>query len=127
MSQISILKSKIHRATVSAADLDYTGSITLDQNLMNAAGLVEYEKVLLANITNGNRLETYVIAGQRGTGKVCMNGATAHLVKSGDLIIIMSFHFVPAEKAAAYSPTIVKADEQNQVVEIIRTTHAHEH
>ncbi len=68
-----------------------------------------------------------MIAGQRGTGEAGMNGATAHLVKPGDLIIIMSFHFVPAEKAAAYSPMIVKADEQNQVVEIIRTTHAHEH
>ncbi|MFC1618517.1 aspartate 1-decarboxylase [Candidatus Neomarinimicrobiota bacterium] len=117
MTLISILKSKIHRATVTAANLDYTGSISLDPNLMAAAGLVEYEKVLVADITNGNRLETYVIASHRGTGEVCMNGAAAHLVKRDDLIIVMSFHFVSTEEAVAFSPTIVKVDEQNQVVE----------
>jgi aspartate 1-decarboxylase len=117
MSLISMLKSKIHRATVTDSNLDYTGSITLDPDLMDAARLVEYEKVLVANVTNGNRLDTYVIMGRSGTGEVCMNGAAAHLVKPGDLVIIMSFHLLPAEEAATFSPTIIKVDERNKPVE----------
>ena len=117
MKLIRVLKSKIHRATVTEANLDYTGSITIDQDLMDAAGLIEYEQVLVADITNGSRLETYVIAGKRGTGEVCMNGAAAHLVKPKDLIIIMSFQFTDVEEATRHSPTIIKVDDQNQLVE----------
>lgn len=117
MRLIRVLKSKIHRATVTEANLDYTGSITIDQDLMDAAGLIEYEQVLVADITNGNRLETYVIAGNRGSGEVCMNGAAAHLVKPMDLIIIMSFQFTDAEEAASYSPTIIKVDDRNHSIE----------
>lgn len=86
------LKSKLHKATVTEANLQYTGSIAIDRDLMDAAGLMEYEKVLVVDNTNGNRLETYVIEGDRGTGTICMNGAAAHLVNEGDEVTIMSFH-----------------------------------
>jgi aspartate 1-decarboxylase len=112
-----MLKSKIHRATVTEANLDYAGSITLDPDLMDAAGLIEYEQVLVADITNGNRLETYVIAGNRGTGEVCMNGAAAHLIKPKDLIIIMSFQFIDTEEATGHSPMIIKVDGRNHIIE----------
>ena len=89
--KIELLKSKIHRATVTDANLDYIGSITLDETLMNAAGLHEYEKVHILNISNGSRLETYVIKGGADSGEVCINGAAAHLVHKGDLVIIVSY------------------------------------
>ena len=85
-----ILKSKIHRAVVTDANLDYIGSLTLDENLMDAANLCEFEKVDILNVTNGNRLQTYIIKGERGLGDVCINGAAAHLVNKGDLVIIVS-------------------------------------
>ena len=85
-----MLKGKIHRATVTEADLNYIGSLTLDEDLMDAAGLKEFEKIQVLDITNGNRLETYVIKGKRGSGEVCINGAAAHLVNKGDLVIIVA-------------------------------------
>lgn len=86
------LKSKLHKATVTEANVQYTGSITIARDLMDAAELLEYEKVLVVDNTNGNRLETYVIEGERGSGTICMNGAAAHLVQAGDEVTIMSFH-----------------------------------
>ena len=86
------LKSKLHKATVTEANVQYTGSISIDRELMDAAELLEYEKVLVVDSTNGNRLETYVIEGERGSGTICMNGAAAHLIEEGDEITIMSFH-----------------------------------
>ena len=89
--QINMLKSKIHRATVVQSELDYVGSITVDEDLMDASGIYEYEKVQIADVNNGNRFETYVIAGERGSGMICLNGAAAHMVSLGDKIIIMSY------------------------------------
>ena len=88
---IEILKAKIHRATVTQADLNYIGSLTLDEDLLEAAGLREYEKIQVLDITNGNRIETYVIRGEKGSGQVCINGAAAHLIHEGDLVIIVSY------------------------------------
>ena len=107
------LKSKLHKATVTEANLEYTGSITIDRNLMDAADLLEYEKVLVVNNTNGNRLETYVIEGARGSGVICMNGAAAHLVREGDEITIMSFQLMqqpcpPKKLLLGLNNTIVK-------------------
>ena len=89
--QINMLKSKIHRATVIQSELDYVGSITIDEELMEAAGIYEYEKVQIADVDNGNRFETYVIAGEKGSGMICLNGAAAHMVNLGDKVIIMSY------------------------------------
>ena len=114
------LKSKLHKATVTEANLQYTGSITIDRDLMDAAELLEYEKVLVVDNTNGNRLETYAIAGERGSGTICMNGAAAHLVKEGDEVTIMSFHLqekqsVPKKLLLGKNNKIVK---DLQVVEV---------
>ncbi len=111
--RIRMLKSKIHRATVTDANLDYIGSITIDADLMDAAGICEYEKVLVANITSGTRHETYVITGDRGSGIICSNGAAAHLVKTGDKVIIMAFADFDQDEAANYKPKIVLVDENN--------------
>jgi len=114
-----MLKSKIHRATVTDADLHYVGSITIDRDLMDAADLLEYEQVAVVDIDNGARLETYVIEGERGTGKVCLNGAAARLVAPGDKVIIISYaDFDQAELSddAAYTPTIVHVDTANRRV-----------
>jgi aspartate 1-decarboxylase len=86
-----MLKSKIHRATVTDANLEYEGSITIDENLMDAADLIEFEKVAIFDVTNGNRIETYVIRGERGTGVMCVNGAAAHQIRQGDIVIVASF------------------------------------
>ena len=110
-----MLKSKIHRATVTDANLDYIGSITLDENLMKSAGLYEYEKVHVLNVTNGNRLETYVIKGGAGLGEVCINGAAAHLVSKGDLVIVASYCSLSIDKAKRFRPTIVLVDEKNKI------------
>ena len=109
-----MLKSKIHRATVTDANLDYIGSITLDENLMKSAGLYEYEKVHVLNVTNGNRLETYVIKGGAGLGEVCINGAAAHLVSKGDLVIVASYCSLSIDKAKRFRPTIVLVNEKNE-------------
>ncbi len=113
---ISICKSKIHRATITEANLDYQGSITIDENLMKAADVVEYEKVHVVNITNGERLETYVIKGEPGSGVICLNGAAAHKGKKGDLIIIISYGLIENEKACDITPKIVKVNQNNEII-----------
>lgn len=117
--QRTILGSKIHRATVTQADLHYVGSITIDRVLVEAAGLIEGEKVQVVNITNGARLETYVITGAEetaGQGHICINGAAAHLINPGDLVIIISYLQATAEEAAEYTPKVIHVDENNQIV-----------
>ena len=114
--KLDILKSKIHRAVVTEANLDYIGSITLDPKLMDAANLREHEKVHVLNITNGNRLETYVIKGKTGSGEVCINGAAAHLVAEGNLVIIVAYCIMSDEEANAFKPSIVFVDEQNNLL-----------
>jgi aspartate 1-decarboxylase len=113
-----MMKSKIHRATVTQADLDYVGSVTLDAALMEAADLLEGEQVAIVDITNGARIETYVIPGPRGSGVIGINGAAAHLVHPGDLVIIMSYAVLDDAEARALNPTVVHVDEQNRVVKI---------
>jgi phosphopantothenate-cysteine ligase len=111
---LEMLKCKIHRATVTQAELQYVGSITIDEDLMDDAGLVEYEKVQIADIENGERFETYVIAGSRGTGVICINGAAARKVAVGDKLIIMAYAYVEAEEARAMKPRVVLVDEKNR-------------
>jgi aspartate 1-decarboxylase len=113
-----MMKSKIHRATVTPADLDYVGSVTLDAALMEGADLLEGEQVAIVDITNGARIETYVIPGPRGSGVIGINGAAAHLVHPGDLVIIMSYAVLDDADARALEPRVVHVDEQNRVVKI---------
>jgi aspartate 1-decarboxylase len=114
---IQILKSKIHRAKVTQAELNYVGSITIDQNLMDAANLIEGEKVQIVNNNNGERFETYVITGERGTGIICLNGAAARRVQVGDIIIILSYSIMKFKKAKEFKPYLVFPDENNKVVQ----------
>ena len=114
--QIILLKSKIHRATVTQADLDYVGSITIDSDLLRESGIQEYEKVEIADITNGNRLETYAIAGEAGSGIICLNGAAAKLVNPGDKIIIMAYANMTPQEAASHKPTVLFVDDDNNIV-----------
>ena len=111
-----MLKSKIHRATVTGADLHYEGSVTIDRDLMDAADIVSYEKVAVWNVTNGSRLETYAIEGQRGSGVICLNGAAARLVAPKDLVIIASFVNMENEAAVKHEPKLVFVDEQNRML-----------
>jgi aspartate 1-decarboxylase len=113
-----MLKSKIHRATVTQADLHYVGSIAIDRDLIDAADLLEGEKVTIADITNGARLETYVIPAPRGSGIITINGAAAHLVNAGDLVIIISYAMVDDAEARTLKPTVVHVDERNRVVKL---------
>ena len=113
-----MMKSKIHRATVTQADLDYVGSVTLDAALMEAADLLEGEQVAIVDITNGARIETYVIPGERGSGVIGINGAAAHLVHPGDLVIIMSYAMVTDAEARALEPRVVHVDEKNRIVKL---------
>lgn len=113
-----MMKSKIHRATVTQADLDYVGSVTIDADLLDAAELIEGEQVAIVDITNGARLETYVIPAERGSGVIGINGAAAHLVKPGDLIIIMNYALMDDAEARALVPRVVHVDGSNQVVKI---------
>ena len=113
-----MMKSKIHRATVTQADLHYVGSVTMDADLMDAADLLEGEQVAIVDITNGARLETYVIPGPRGTGVIGINGAAAHLVHPDDLVIIMSYAMFDDADARSLVPTVVHVDETNRVVKI---------
>jgi aspartate 1-decarboxylase len=110
-----VLKSKLHRAVVTDADLNYVGSITIDEALMEAADIVPFEKVQVVNNNNGARFETYVIKGERGSGTICVNGAAARLVQKGDVVIILSYCSVSREEAADVRPTIVLLDEQNKI------------
>ena len=111
-----MLKSKIHRATVTGADLHYEGSVTIDKNLMEAADIISYEAVAVWNVTNGNRLETYAIEGERGSGVICLNGAAARLVAPKDLVIIASFVSMKEEEAKSYEPKLVFVDEKNHML-----------
>jgi aspartate 1-decarboxylase len=113
-----MMKSKIHRATVTQADLHYVGSVTLDAALMDAADLLEGEQVAIVDITNGARIETYVIPGPRGSGVIGINGAAAHLVHPGDLVILMSYAVLDDAEAKALKPLVVHVDDQNRVVKI---------
>ena len=113
-----MMKSKIHRATVTQADLDYVGSVTLDAALMEAADLLEGEQVAIVDITNGARIETYVIPGARGSGVIGINGAAAHLVHPGDLVIIMSYAVLSDAEARALEPRVVHVDETNRIVKL---------
>jgi len=114
--QISLLKSKIHRAKVTAASLDYQGSLTIAQDLMDRVGLYPYERILCGNLANGARFETYVIPGEAGSGEIVLNGATAHLGKVGDRIIIMSFALVDDQESAEWHPKVVVLGEQNEII-----------
>jgi aspartate 1-decarboxylase len=107
---IEILKSKIHRVTVTEANLNYMGSVTIDEDLMDAAALIENEKVQIVNINNGERFETYVITGERGSGVICLNGPAARLVAVGDVVIIMSYAMMDAGEARKFKPTVVFPD-----------------
>lgn len=107
---IEVVKSKIHRVTVTEADLNYVGSITIDEDLMDAANLIENEKVQIVNINNGERLETYVITGQRGTGQICLNGPAARKVAVGDIIIIISYASMEFEEAKSFEPVLIFPD-----------------
>lgn len=113
-----IMKSKIHRATVTQADLHYVGSVTLDPLLMDAADLLEGEQVAIVDVTNGARIETYAIPGEPGSGVVGINGAAAHLVQPGDLVIIMSYGFFTDAEARALEPRIVHVDSSNRIVKL---------
>ena len=113
--QIEILKSKIHRATVTQANLNYMGSITIDENLMEAARLIEFERVHVYNINNGERFDTYVICGDRGSGTIGLNGAAARKVAVGDLIIIVSYASADIAEASAFKPVILFPDQNNQL------------
>jgi aspartate 1-decarboxylase len=114
----TMMKSKIHRATVTQADLHYVGSVTIDAALMEAADLLEGEKVAIVDVTNGARLETYVIPGESGSGIIGINGAAAHLVRPGDLVIIMSYALVTDEEARTLKPRVVHVDEKNRIAKL---------
>ena len=114
---IEVVKSKIHRVTITESDLNYVGSITIDKDLMDAANLIENEKVQVVNINNGARLETYVITGERGTGEICMNGPAARKVAVGDIIIIISYASMDYSDAKQHKPTIIFPDKNNKLIE----------
>ena len=113
-----MLRAKIHRATVTGADLNYMGSLTLDAKLLAAAGILPYERVLVVDIDNGNRFETYAITGPAGSGAVVMNGAAARLVQKGDKVIIMSFAYLEEHELPKWEPRVVFVDDKNQVTQV---------
>ncbi|MCK5268442.1 MAG: aspartate 1-decarboxylase [Spirochaetes bacterium] len=112
-----MLNSKIHRATVTGSDLNYVGSITIDEALMEAVDVVENQKVQIVNINNGSRFETYVIKGERDSGTICINGAAARLVHKGDLVIIIAYILVDQKELDGFSPKVVNVDEQNRIIQ----------
>lgn len=113
--QLTMLKGKIHRAVVKQAELNYVGSITIDPNLMEAAGILEYEQVQIVDVENGNRFETYTIDGEPGSGMICLNGAAARQVQVGDHVIIMAYCQMDAKEAADHKPKVVFVDEENHI------------
>lgn len=113
--QIQVLKSKIHRVKVTQANLNYIGSITIDQNLMDAANLIEHEKVQVVNVNNGERLETYIIKGKRGSGTICLNGPAARRVEPDDIVIIISYALMDFESAKKFKPTIIFPNDKNKL------------
>lgn len=114
-----MMNSKIHRATVTQADLNYVGSITIDQDLLEAVGMLPNEKVHVVNNNNGARFETYIIAGERGSGVICVNGAAARLVQKGDIVIIISYVYVDSIEVANHKPTVAIMGENNSIKEMI--------
>ncbi|MBR1822843.1 MAG: aspartate 1-decarboxylase [Ruminococcus sp.] len=116
--EISMLKSKIHRAVVTEAELNYVGSVTIDEELMEAAGLFEYERVHIVNVNSGSRIETYVIAGQRGSGVICLNGAAARSGQRGDFVIIMAYANMTPEEAVEHRPRVVFVGKGNEIVKV---------
>ena len=122
---VTVVKSKIHRVTVTEANLNYIGSITIDTDLMDAANLIANEKVTIVNNNNGARFETYTISGERGSGVVCLNGAAARLVQKGDVVIIMSYVMLSEPEVAAHEPKVVLVDEHNRVRDVIHYEPAH--
>lgn len=116
MALIEVLKSKIHRAKVTEANLNYVGSITLDEDLMDAAGLFEYEKVTVVNVNNGERLDTYVIKGKRKSGVICLNGAAARKCQSGDLVIVMAYTYLTPEELKKHHPKVIMPDSSTNLL-----------
>ena len=114
----NMFKSKIHRATVTQADLHYVGSVTVDADLLDAADILDGEQVAIVDITNGARLETYTIAGERGSGVIGINGAAAHLVDPGDLVILISYAQMEDSEAKAFTPRVVHVNERNEIIEV---------
>jgi aspartate 1-decarboxylase len=117
----TMMNAKIHRATVTEANLNYVGSITIDEEILDAVGMVPNEKVQIVNNNNGARFETYIIPGERGKGTVCLNGAAARLVQPGDTVIIISYALVPQDKLKEHFPKVAIMDEKNQIIELIHT------
>ncbi|NHC39124.1 aspartate 1-decarboxylase [Bacillus sp. MM2020_1] len=115
----NMMNGKIHRATVTEANLNYVGSITIDEDLLDAVGMIANEKVQIVNNNNGARLETYIIPGERGSGVICLNGAAARLVQKGDIVIIISYALVAEEKTATHTPKVAIMDEDNRIKELI--------
>jgi len=113
---IEVLKSKIHRAKVTQAELNYVGSITIDEDMMDAANIIANEKVQIVNNNNGARFETYVIRGERGSGTICLNGATARLAQVGDIVIIMSYGYMEIDEARKYQPILIFPDSDNKLI-----------
>lgn len=120
--QLEMLKCKIHRATITEANLHYAGSLTVDRDLMDAAGLLPYEKVLVANVNTGERLETYVIEGESGSGVMCLNGAAARLGQAGDIVIVICFALMDTEEAKTFKPRTVYVDGTNKITHIVDGT-----
>ena len=118
--QITMLQGKIHRATVTQAELDYVGSITVDEDLLDAAGIKEYQLVQIVDVNNGNRFETYTIAGERGSGVMCLNGAAARQVMVGDHVIIMSYASMTPQEAKEHKPHVVFVDDDNKIHRVSR-------
>ena len=116
---VTMFKSKVHRATITQADLNYPGSLTLDRDLIDAAGMLLYEQVQVLNITTGDRFTTYIIEGERGSGVVCLNGAAARLGQPGDLIIALTYAQMSLDEAREFVPTIVHVDEHNHITEVV--------
>ncbi len=114
--QIEVVKSKIHRVRVTGADLNYVGSITIDEDLMDAANLIENEKVQIVNVNNGERLETYVIKGERGSGQICLNGPAARKASVGDIVIIISYAGMEFEEAKKFKPVVIFPDDHNKLI-----------
>ncbi|WP_301107042.1 aspartate 1-decarboxylase [Sporosarcina sp.] len=114
-----MMNGKIHRATVTEANLNYVGSITIDRDLLDAAGMLPNEKVQIVNNNNGARFETYIIAGERGSGVICLNGAAARLVQPGDIVIILNYVYLSDEEARTHQPNVLIMDEQNRIKELI--------
>lgn len=114
--EITLLKAKIHRAVVTQADLDYVGSVTIDSKLLRESGILEYEKVQIVDINNGNRFETYTISGEESSGIICLNGAAAKCVSVGDKVIIMAYANMSPDEATNHKPTVLFVDEKNSIV-----------